>query len=104
MVNGGCLLDGAFQPKSFTVRIEQGKFSPPGHIDDVFARDPRYTKRLVFNKSPYPPESEWKESWREDWTMPEGQNWWDYKEFVGDSPRVKEFAATVTSFGNIDNS
>jgi hypothetical protein len=98
MVNRGCLLDGAFQPKSFTVRIEQGNFAPPGHINDIFTRKKGYTKRLVFDKPPYPPESEWKESWREDWAVDKGHNWWDYNEFVGDNPRVKETAAKVTSF------
>lgn len=81
-LNDKCLLDDAFRPKSFIIKIEQGNFAPPsfeiGHTFDL-----KYTKRLIFNISPYPPESEWKESWKEIWLEPEGHNWWDCKEFVG---------------------
>jgi hypothetical protein len=104
MVNRGCLLDDAFQPRSFTLRIEQGNFSPPGHINDVFTWKKGYTKRLVFDKPPYPPESEWKEDWKEDWTVDKGHNWWDYNEFVSDNPRVKEMVARDNSVRNINNS
>ncbi|RFU26025.1 hypothetical protein B7463_g10310, partial [Scytalidium lignicola] len=85
MLNGGALTDDAFQPKSFLVRIEQGKFATPANIEVGFSPDcdANYTKRLVFNRSPYPPESEWKEAWKEDWLDFEGHNWWDCKEFVG---------------------
>jgi hypothetical protein len=96
MVNGGSLTDDAFQPKSFTARIEQGNFSTPAHIN---SSDRHWTKRLVFNTSPYPPESEWKESWRELWTMDEGNNYWDCKAFVADSPKLDKFAATHKSIG-----
>ena len=94
LMNAG-LTDDAFQPKSFTVRIEQGNFSTPGRLllNDRLLKetghvstdiDSTWTKRLVFNKSPYPPESEWKEDWKEDWKLPDGENYWDFKEFVTD--------------------
>jgi len=94
MVNSGSLFDDAFLPKSFTLKIEQGAFvkaactidsltetyssSQPKHVPV-----PRYRKRLVFNKSPYPPESEWKDSWKECWMMPDW-NIWDVTELVAD--------------------
>jgi len=88
MVNEGSLTGDAFQPKSFTVRIEQGNFSTPARLKNEFAhlgsdRDLTWTKRLVFDTSPYPPESEWKETWKELWKEPDGRNYWDCKEFVG---------------------
>jgi hypothetical protein len=56
-----------------------------------------YTKRLVFDISPYPPESEWKDRWSEVWLMPEGENYWDEKEFVNDSPSLEKFLAAHKS-------
>ena len=99
MVNGGSLTDDAFQPKSFTVRIEQGNFSTPARLNDEFAhldhsRDLTWTKRLVFNTSPYPPESEWKETWKELWKVSDGHNYWDCKEFVGQYLEGKKSRAT----------
>lgn len=104
MVNGGSLTDDAFQPKSFTVRIEQGSFITPARLKNEFAHigpheNLTWTKRLVFNTSPYPPESEWKETWKENWKEPDGCNYWDCKEFVAHSPEVKRFAAMHTAFG-----
>lgn len=108
MINGGSLTDDAFQPKSFTVRIEQGNFLLPILLTNESANlspgrgstRQNWTKRLVFNTSPYPPESEWKETWKELWKEPEGFNYWDCKEFVADSPEVKRFVATHNkSFG-----
>jgi len=99
MVNGGSLTDDAFQPKSFTVRIEQGNFSTPARLKHEFAhlgpnRDLTWTKRLVFNTSPYPPESEWKETWKELWKEPDGRNYWDCKEFVAHYLEGKKSRAT----------
>jgi hypothetical protein len=86
IVNEGCLTDATFQPKSFIVRIEQGAFQTPASAESMYesvrAWPPDYTKRLVFYISPYRPESEWKEDWKEDWLEPEGNTWWDCKEFV----------------------
>lgn len=96
MVNGGSLTDDAFRPKLFTVRIEQGNFSTPAF--NLFAylgpsRALTWTKRLVFNTSPYPPESEWKETWKEDWKEPDGCNYWDCKEFVAQRSRARHEAS-----------
>jgi hypothetical protein len=101
MVNGGSLTDDAFRSKKFTVRIEQGKFVLPADIknypelpaivgDKSISRFLSWTRRLVFDISPYPPESEWKET---RWKV-KSENWcWDLKEFVGKSPEMKRAAA-----------
>jgi hypothetical protein len=72
--------DDALRPKSFNVRLEQGNFPLP---EDLSYNGPGvstpYTKPLLFDHSPYPPESEWKESWLEGWKEPEGHNYWDEK-------------------------
>jgi hypothetical protein len=93
MVNAGSLTDEAFRPKKFTVRIEQGKFDEPAHV--IFGNDsiPKYltwSRRLVFNISPYPPSSEWKET---RWKSRSGLSYWDCKEFVSKSPEMEESRA-----------
>jgi hypothetical protein len=97
MVNAGSLTDDAFQPKSFIVRIEDGNFFTPESVCTFkktgrsSEKTPDWTKRLVFDKSPYPLESDWKDSWKELWMTPADENYWDCKEFVAYSPKVEEF-------------
>jgi hypothetical protein len=98
--NEGSLTDDAFQPKSFTVRIEEGDFEIPSkawvpskraHLSSgKLSLD--YKRRLVFDKSPYPPKSEWKKG-------SHGKDLWDFKEFVSKCPQVESFLATTTQFG-----
>lgn len=72
------LTDDAFQPKLFSVRIEKGNFTEPSFVGSESPLRPRYTLRLVFDKSPYPP--------RHEWTNPDGGpdsgEFWLHKEFV----------------------
>jgi hypothetical protein len=60
MVNGGCLIDAAFQPKSFKVRLEEGQFPRPAEELSPYNQPfpTTWSKRLVFDCGPYPPESE----------------------------------------------
>jgi hypothetical protein len=84
------LLDDAFRPKVYTVRIEKGDFIAPSGIgrgDGPYTTRPRYALRLLFVKSPFPP--------REDWRSPEGgpdsTHFWDYVEFAGrPSPELEK--------------
>jgi hypothetical protein len=109
MVNSGSLLDDVFLPKSFTVRIEQGAFVLPGSTIDSLTETselvqqnyepvPRFRKRLVFDKSPYPRESEWKDSWKENWMMPDW-NIWECTEFVASIEQKNP--ALQSSNGNV---
>lgn len=90
IVNGGSLEDEAFLPKSFGVRIEQGHFAVPcedrcSTPGSKVARD--YTRRLVFDRAPYPPTSEWKDDMKNMWYVEEGQvGLTDANEFVSYSP------------------
>jgi hypothetical protein len=59
----------AFWPKRFIVNIESGNFVLPitrNRSEQEQAKcsvyDDRYAMRLLFNESPYPPESQWKET------------------------------------------
>lgn len=79
MVNEHSLTDDAFRPKSYAVRIEKGNFVEPSSIGFLPNSDkPRFAIRLLFDKSPYPPRSEWK--------TPDGGpdtgEFWDHVEFV----------------------
>ncbi|KAF2673079.1 hypothetical protein BT63DRAFT_451109 [Microthyrium microscopicum] len=87
------LTDDALQPRSFNVRLEEGRFpSRPQSLNpDYFASEETpYTKRLVFDISPFPPESAWTELFMDSWRECEGENWWDNKIFVNYDPRHGE--------------
>ncbi|KAI2631042.1 hypothetical protein GGR54DRAFT_182694 [Hypoxylon sp. NC1633] len=79
IINEKSLTDDAFQPKSYTVRIERGNFVEPCTIGYPNSDKSRYAFRLLFDKSPYPPRSEW----RAPEGGPEGGQFWDHVEFVG---------------------
>jgi len=81
IINELGLKDDAFRPKSYTIRIEKGNFIEPCHIGSSSSHRPRFALRLVFDKSPYPPRSEW----RRPEGGPDGGQFWDHKEFVGRS-------------------
>jgi hypothetical protein len=102
--NEGSLTDDAFQPKSFTVRIEEGDFEIPSQawVPSKFAHlhsgrpSLKFTRRLVFDVSPYPPKSEWKKG-------SHGKDLWDFKEFVGKSPQVESFVAKTQTVQDSQN-
>ncbi|KAI1302986.1 hypothetical protein F5Y03DRAFT_360654 [Xylaria venustula] len=76
-LNEMCLTDDAFVPKLYKVRIERGHF-----IEPIYYSSPgttRYSHRLLFDKSPYPPRTEW----REPRGGPDSNEFWNHKEFVG---------------------
>jgi hypothetical protein len=85
LVNRGCLTDDAFRPKSFTINIEDGSFTTPisRHSQPSRIDKHPYTKRLLFDTSPLPLESEWKNSGAKALFDPDGVQYWDYREFVG---------------------
>ncbi|KAI1826345.1 hypothetical protein F4861DRAFT_497977 [Xylaria intraflava] len=51
--------DDALRTKSYTVRIERGNFIIPAFAGNGFPNQQRYSLRLLFDRSPYPPYSEW---------------------------------------------
>lgn len=80
-MNASLLSDDAFLPKSYTVKLERGKFITPH--DARRAKEipftPRYTLRLIFDNSPYPPRHEWKDPV----PGPDATKMWEWKEFCG---------------------
>ncbi|KAI1460603.1 hypothetical protein F4805DRAFT_369147 [Annulohypoxylon moriforme] len=76
LVNEGSLTDDAFRTRQFTVRFEKGNFLEPVCTDPNL--DWRYELRLLFDKSPYPPRSQWKEPEQ----GPDSCQFWDMIEFV----------------------
>ncbi|KAF2231371.1 hypothetical protein EV356DRAFT_518537, partial [Viridothelium virens] len=72
------LTDDAFQSKLYTVRIEHGNYIEPCAIGYLDSDRPRFARRLLFDKSPYPPRSEW----RKPEGGPDGGQFGDHKEFV----------------------
>lgn len=81
IINELGLTDDAFRPKSYTVRIEQGNFIEPCYIGCPSLDRPRFALRLLFDKSPYPPRSEW----RKPENGPDDSQFWHHKEFVSRS-------------------
>jgi hypothetical protein len=78
LLNAGSLKSGAFEPKSFHVRVDQGDFklvSEIGRPDILYPS--RYERRMIFDASPYPPRAEWSDP------SNAGHNYWDEKEFMG---------------------
>lgn len=54
--------EGAFRPKTYTIRLERGAFVLPfiaGSGKGV-QNEPKYSLRLVFDQSPYPASRDWK--------------------------------------------
>jgi hypothetical protein len=88
LANEACLIDDAFEPKSFKLRIEEGDFETRAGSQSKLL----YKKRLVFDPSPYPPISEWKK-------VRYAKNLADFKTFVGHCPQVESFVANHSSFG-----
>ncbi|KAI1409889.1 hypothetical protein F5Y13DRAFT_169166 [Hypoxylon sp. FL1857] len=79
LVNEYSLTDEAFRPKSYTIRIEKGNFMVPCCVGYVSSsKTPRYGLRMLFDKSPYPPRSQW----REPEQGPDDCQFWDHIEFV----------------------
>ncbi|XXG96285.1 hypothetical protein Hte_002566 [Hypoxylon texense] len=82
IINEQSLTDDAFRPKLFHVRIEKGNFVEPNSIGYLPDSDkPRFAVRLLFDKSPYPPRSEW----RMPEKGPDDSQFWDHVEFVSRS-------------------
>ncbi|KAI1388058.1 uncharacterized protein F4822DRAFT_301113 [Hypoxylon trugodes] len=79
LINEFSLMDVAFQPKTYTVRIEKGNFIEPCSINCGNWNGWRYELRLLFDKSPYPPRCQWKQPEG----GPDGGQFWDHREFVG---------------------
>ncbi|KAK2591897.1 hypothetical protein QQS21_010421 [Conoideocrella luteorostrata] len=79
-INESLLKDSAFQPKSYTLALENDIFL--SQFDSINARHlpshtPRFGFRLVFDKSPYPPRDEWKEPGGAQ----EALKFWEWTEF-----------------------
>lgn len=79
LINENNLTDAAFHPKLYTIRVEKGNFAEPACVEYKVPPRIRYALRLIFDKSPYPPRSEWK---KPD-GGPDSNHLWDDKEFVG---------------------
>ncbi|RWA08862.1 hypothetical protein EKO27_g6228 [Xylaria grammica] len=73
------LADDAYRTKLYTIRVERGNFIEPCYVGYKNSDAKRYSFRLLFDKSPYPPRSEW--------LSPQGGPndgcFWDHVEFVG---------------------
>ena len=73
-INESLLINDAFLPKIYSVRLEEGNIlTPPDAIS------PRFALRLAFDKSPYPPQHEWKEPKG----APDATKMWEWKDFCG---------------------
>lgn len=60
--------EGAFQPKTFTVHLESGRFAKPfmedtGSVKSFGDQAHSYALRLVFDKCPWPLSEEFIDSW-----------------------------------------
>ncbi|KAE8311249.1 hypothetical protein BDV41DRAFT_578733 [Aspergillus transmontanensis] len=77
VINEQLLTDAAFLPKEYTVKLENGQFLCASDVGGRYSDSPRFRTRLVFNKSPYPPREEWKET---DGGV-DANRFWEWREF-----------------------
>ncbi|EFR03684.1 hypothetical protein MGYG_06681 [Nannizzia gypsea CBS 118893] len=97
-LNQAYLLDDAFLPKKYKIRLEKGNFisskerKPDGTISPPWAS--AYTLRLVFDKSPYPPAQLWKDP--DDWDHAMmGEEWKEFHSGKADGWGMAENAMQV---------
>lgn len=80
--NESLLVDDAFLPKTYIIKLEKGLFKTPYDvIENEYTQ--RWALRLVFEPSPYPPLEEWKGAKG----YAEGHKFWERKEFCGRSSK-----------------
>ena len=80
--NESLLVDEAFLPKTYTIRLEKGIFKTPYDvIENEYTR--RYVLRLIWEPSPYPPRDEWKGAR----ASVEVNKFWERKVFCGRSSK-----------------
>jgi len=78
-LNKQTLTEDAFLPKLYKIKIEKRHFVEPSYIRFDTKYKARFALRILFDISPYPSRSEW----REPQGGPDDGKIWDYKEFVG---------------------
>ncbi|KAI1181489.1 hypothetical protein F5B17DRAFT_425115 [Nemania serpens] len=80
-INEHLLSEEAFLPKTYRVRLETGVFIAPRDLSSREATSesvPKYAYRLTFDKSPYPP----REQWKDTTGAPDAIKFWEWTEFV----------------------
>jgi hypothetical protein len=95
------------KPRTFHVKLEEGHFPLPEDLEwnarTGSSAETPYTRRLIFDKSPYPPLSEWKDpSWIDmwkDWENPEAKNIWEKIEFANYYEKWEKFCAAHSTIG-----
>ncbi|KAK7750876.1 hypothetical protein SLS62_007139 [Diatrype stigma] len=88
--------DVVFRPKTYTVRVATGnslEHCDVGHHPSPVG--PRFAFRLLFDRPPYPPRSQW----RGAWGAPDGGQVWDHAEFV--SGASSELARELTAMNDV---
>ncbi|KAE8143868.1 hypothetical protein BDV38DRAFT_232145 [Aspergillus pseudotamarii] len=97
IINEQLLTDAAFLPKEYTITLETGQFLCASDVGGRFGDSPRFGTRLSFDKSPYPPRQEWRET---DGGV-DANEFWEWREFC--SRRLPErtglFSRILGSFG-----
>ncbi|RAK98101.1 uncharacterized protein BO80DRAFT_427628 [Aspergillus ibericus CBS 121593] len=76
-VNEHWLHDNAFRPKTYHLKLEQGRFRNQFDIMHKVRDGLQYALRLVFDPSPLPPDGEW----NEESHGPHAMKLWEYTQF-----------------------
>jgi len=76
-INEALLEEEAFQPKTFQVRLEQGRFLTPFDRSYGLTENPEFGLQLSFEPSPYPP----REQWKTPKGAPDAMKFWERKTF-----------------------
>jgi len=76
-INEALLEEEAFQPKTFQVRLEKGRFLTPFDRSHGLTENPEFGLQLSFEPSPYPP----REQWQTPKGAPDAMKFWERKTF-----------------------
>ncbi|OGM45154.1 hypothetical protein ABOM_006695 [Aspergillus bombycis] len=77
IINEQLLTDAAFLPKEYTVKLETGRLLCASDAGGGYSDSPWFGARLSFDKSPYPPREEWKETGG----GVDANEFWEWREF-----------------------
>ncbi|EFY94155.1 hypothetical protein X797_011667 [Metarhizium robertsii] len=81
-INESLLAQAAFEPKTYTITLDQGTFFSPYDAQFPGAQTeftPLFRLRLTFDTSPFPPRCEW----QEPRGAPDALKFWEWKQFCG---------------------
>ncbi|KAE8371139.1 hypothetical protein BDV26DRAFT_303117 [Aspergillus bertholletiae] len=94
IINEELLTDAAFVPKQYAIKLKTGQFLAAFDAREHIKNSPNFALCIEFDKSPYPPQEEWKNPEK----APNDLKFWEWKEFTCHRlPEKKGFSEGIFS-------